>query len=172
MGAEAGTLGISVGLFGSLLFFMSAGWWLKRRFSYRHQFTEKQIVGGLIEKVKVSRIRSIPCTIQGKIIGRGVPGLFYSDDLVMQDDTGFIILDYRQPIRIFEFLFGWIKADKLIGLHGEASGWYRRAPRPYFEMRELRLANGEVVTSYLYPFTQFFVYAGLALGVLLMLLAF
>jgi heat shock protein HtpX len=160
-------LGLQVGLTGASLFGLSAGWWLKRRFSYRHNFDEKQTVQGLIEKIKVSRIRSIPCTIQGKIIGRGVPGLFYSEDLVLQDDTGFIILDYRQPLRIFEFLFGWIKAETLIGKGGEAIGWYRRAPRPYFEMLELRLENEETVKSYFYPFTQFLIYAGLVLGAVL-----
>ncbi|HEY71284.1 MAG TPA: M48 family metalloprotease [Anaerolineae bacterium] len=160
-------LGIEVGFFGTTLFALCAGWWLKRRFSYRHNFEEKQTVQGLIDTIKVSRIRSVPCTIKGKIIGRGVPGLFYSDDLVLQDETGFIILDYRQPIRIFEFLFGWIKAEKLIGKRGEAVGWYRRAPRPYFEMRELRLDNHETVVSYLYPFSQFFLYAGLVLGLVL-----
>jgi heat shock protein HtpX len=162
-------LGLGMGSFvGIPLISLCAGWWLKRRFSYRHNFEEVQSVQGLIEKVKVSRVRSIPCTLKGRIIGRGVPGLFYSDDLVMQDQTGFIIVDYRQPLRIFEFLFGWLKAEKLIGMQGEVVGWYRRAPRPYFEMRKLRLENGEVVTSYFYPFSQFFIYAGLVLGVILM----
>lgn len=165
-------LGLQIGMIGTVLFSLSAGWWLKRRFSYRHNFDEKHNVQNLIEKIKVSRIRSIPGTIKGKIIGRGVPGLFYSEDLVLQDETGFIILDYRQPIRIFEFLFGWMKAEKLIGMRGEAIGWYRRAPRPYFEMLELRLENGEVVKSYFYPFTQFFIYAGLVLGVILSVVLF
>jgi heat shock protein HtpX len=160
-------LGLEIGVIGTVLFSLCAGWWLKRQFSYRHKFDAQQTVEGLIDKVKVSRIRSIPCTIKGKIIGRGVPGLFYSEDLVLQDSTGFIILDYRQPLRIFEFLFGWMKAEKLIGMQGEARGWYRRAPRPYFELRELYLENKEIVRSYSYPLTQFFVYAGLVLGIVL-----
>jgi heat shock protein HtpX len=165
-------LGINLGVVGLMVFCVSAGWWLKRRFSYRHNFDAQETVEGLIEEVKVSRVRSIPCTIRGKIIGRGVPGLFYSDDLVLQDATGFIVLDYRQPLRIFEFLFGWIKAEKLIGEQGEAVGWYRRAPRPYFEMRRLKLDSGEVVTSYFYPFTQFFIYVGLVIGAVLSFLFF
>jgi heat shock protein HtpX len=160
-------LKIEIGLIGTTLLALCAGWWLKRRFSYRHNFEMKQTVQGLIDTIKVSGIRSVPCTIKGKIIGRGVPGLFYSDDLVLQDETGFIVLDYRQPIRLFEFLFGWIKAEKLIGKRGEAVGWYRRAPRPYFEMRELRLEGKEAVKSYLYPVSQFFLYAGLLIGLVL-----
>lgn len=165
-------LGINIGVVGLVVFLMSAGWWFKRRFSYRRNFDAQETVQGLIEEVKVSRVRSIPCTIKGKIIGRGVPGLFYSDDLVLQDATGFIIMDYRQPLRFLEFLFGWIKAEKLIGMEGEAVGWYRRAPRPYFELRELRLNNDETVTSYFYPFTQVFVYAGLVIGAVLSLCFF
>ncbi len=165
-------IGLPLGSIGTALFFLSLGWWLKRRFSYRRNFDQEETVQGLIEEVKVSRVRSIPCTIKGKIIGRGVPGLFYSEDLVLQDATGFIILDYRQPVRIFEFLFGWMKAEKLIGIQGEAIGWYRRAPRPYFEMLELRLENGEVIKSYFYPFSQFFIYAGLVLGIVLSLVFF
>jgi heat shock protein HtpX len=105
--------------------------------------------------------------LSGRVIGRGVPGLFYSEDLVLQDDTGFIILDYRQPLRILEFLFGWTRAEKLIGMRGEAEGWYRRSPKPYFEMRRLRLENGTTVTSYFYPFTQALIYLTLLAGVVL-----
>jgi heat shock protein HtpX len=162
-------IGIGVNLIGVVLFCMSGAWWIKRRFSYRHEFTERRDVKSLIGEVKVSRVRSIPCTLQGKIIGRGVPGLFYSEDLVMQDSSGFIVLDYTQPIRLFEFFFGWIKAEKLIGQQGEVVGWYRRAPKPYFEMRHLHLESGEKITSYVYPLTQFFVYAGLVVGAVLSL---
>jgi heat shock protein HtpX len=163
--------GFSWKLLGVVLLATGAAWWIQRHFSYRHDFERKREVKNLIDEVKVSRIRSIPCTIEGKIIGRGVPGLFYSEDLVLQDDTGFIILDYRQPLGFLEFLFGWLKADKLVGRRGKATGWYRRGPRPFFEMRRLTLDDGEKVTSYVYPVTQFFVYAVLVAGVLLVALA-
>ncbi len=153
-----------VGAGGLALLVWSITGWLKRLFSYRHDFKEARTVHSLIDEVKVSAVRAIPCTIEGQIIGRGIPGLFYSEDLVMQDSTGFIVADYRQPIRLFEFLFGWIKAEKLIGQRGKAMGWYRRSPRPYFELRKLVLEDGQTVTSYLYPFVQFFIYAGMVLG--------
>jgi heat shock protein HtpX len=88
---------------------------------------------------------------------------------VLQDHTGFIVLDYRQPLRIWEFFFGWLKADHLIGKTGTAVGWYRRSPRPYFEMRRIMLDDNKKVTSYLYPVVQFFVYAGMVAGVILLL---
>jgi hypothetical protein len=63
-----------------------------------------------------------------------------------------------------------MKAEQLIGQSGQAVGWYRRAPRPYFELRHLQLESGERVTSYVYPLGQFFVYAGIVLGVLLLII--
>jgi len=70
---------------------------------------------------------------------------------VLQDNTGYITIDYRQPLGILDFLFGWLKADKLVGRRGKAFGWYRRALRPYFEMRWLVMEDGEKITSYTYP---------------------
>jgi heat shock protein HtpX len=173
LGALAGGL-IGVMLFplpaaaGVFLLAISLAWWLKRRFSYNHDFSQHRTVVSLVEEVKVSAVRSIPCTLEGEIIGRGVPGLFYSEDLVLQDSSGFLVADYRQPIRFLEFLFGWLKAEELIGQRGKIMGWYRRAPRPYIEMRKLVLDNGKTVTSYLYPWQQFLIYAGMAIGALLL----
>jgi len=153
---------------GLILLLTCVGWWIQRAFSHRHSFNDQRTVKSLIGEVKVSGVRSIPCTVKGTIIGRGIPGLFYSEDLVMQDETGYIVLDYRQPLGIMEFLFGWMKAQKLVGLSGQAMGWYRRSPRPYLELRQMVLNDGEVVTSYNYPVTQFLVYAGMVLGLALL----
>jgi heat shock protein HtpX len=167
-GVSVVSLQFSLGAAGILLLLVSATWWLKRWFSYNHDFRERRTVRSLIGEVKVSAVRSIPCTIEGQIIGRGVPGLFYSEDLVLQDDSGFIVVDYRQPFRFLEFLFGWVKAGQLVGQRGKVMGWYRRSPSPYLEMRRLVLENGETVTSYVYPLGQFLIYAGMVLGALLL----
>ena len=65
-----------------------------------------------------------------------------------------------------------IKAQDLVGQTGKVMGWYRRSPRPYLEMRRLVLESGKVVTSYVYPLVQFFVYAGMVLGAVLLALHF
>ncbi len=106
-------------------------------------------VATLLKKVKVSAIRSVPVTLSGKIIGRGIPGLVYSADLVLQDETGFIFLDYRQPLRIIEFLFGIFRTPGIIGKEVVIEGWYRRAPTPYVEMNNLSY-NKTVHRCYVY----------------------
>jgi heat shock protein HtpX len=153
--------GIGVGLLA-----WGVAWWLQRRFVYPPDLSAEQNVKDLVGLVKVSKVRAAPGTLRGRIIGRGVPGLFYSEDLVLQDAAGFIVLDYRQPWRLFEFLFGLLRADKYIGQSGSARGWFRRVPQPVFELRELVLDDGKKVTSWVYPLAQFMVYAILVLGAL------
>ena len=166
------SLGWTFGAAGLFFIMLGVAWWVRRWFSYRPSFREERTVRSLIGEVKVSAVRSVPATIEGTIIGRGIPGLFFSEDLVLQDSTGFIILDYRQPLRILEFFFGWVKAESLIGKRGKATGWYRRSPRPYFEMRQLVLEDGERVTSYVYPLGQLLIYAAVLFGALLLALEF
>lgn len=139
-------------------------WWLQRRRTYGGRFDQEREISSLVREVKVSAVRPIAATIRGKVIGRGIPGLFYSEDLVLQDGTGFITLDYRQPIGLLDLLFAVFKADKLIGKTCRALGWYRRAPRPYFEVRHIVFDDGEKVNTYWYPFSQFFVYAAMLVG--------
>jgi heat shock protein HtpX len=111
--------------------------------SYRAGEFPPSTVATLLSSVKVSGVRSIPARLAGTIIGRGIPGLVYSEDLVLRDDTGFIFLDYRQPFRLLELWFGLARAGDLVGRKVIATGWYRRAPTPFLELRTLQI-DGDV----------------------------
>ncbi len=119
----------------------SAGYIGRLMFSYSGGFFPETAVGAALKTVKVSEIRGVPVTLTGKIIGRGVPGLLISEDLVLQDETGFIFMDYRQPLAIFNWIFALRSAGKLIGQEVRVRGWYRRAPVPFFELRSLDCAG-------------------------------
>jgi len=165
--AVAGVLsGLSLAGAGVGLLTWGTAWWLKRRFVYPRDMSQPRTVGELVSEVKVSRVRAVPGTLQGRIIGKGIPGLYWSEDLVLQDQSGYIVLDYRQPARLWETLFGLLRVDSLVGVKGQARGWFRRAPRPLFELRELELEDGQVIKTYVYPLGEFANYAVLALGVL------
>jgi Zn-dependent protease with chaperone function/Zn-finger nucleic acid-binding protein len=114
---------------------------VKLMFSYPTRDFPPTSVSGLLKHVKVSKIRSVPCTLRGKVIGRGVPGLVWSEDFVMQDDTGILFLDYRQPLGIWEWLFGLLRAGAWQGRDVTVTGWYRRAPVPYLEVRTIEGAG-------------------------------
>lgn len=126
---------------------------LRLAFTYRGDFFPAFAVAGLLKVVKVSSVRPVPCTLKGTIIGRGVPGYIASEDFVMRDETGHIFVDYRQPLAIWEFLFGLLKAEKFHGQEVIIEGWYRRAPVPYIEIKSIEL-DGDVTTSW-YRFYNF-----------------
>ena len=140
------------------------GWLLRLAFSYGSGFRERKIVD-LVGEVDVSHIRGIPVELEGQIIGRGVPGLFWSKDLVMQDDTGFITLIYQQPLSFIETLFGMFRAEGLVGKKGKIRGWYRRGPSPYLELLDARFEDGDRTKCYHKAFMWFLALAVTAIGV-------
>lgn len=141
----------SMTMIGSALLFAGIGWFIRTIFAYRSDFKQSDVVS-LVSEIDVSHVRPIPATLSGKIIGRGMPGIAWSDDLVLQDDNGFITMLYRQPLSFLEFLFGWLKAEKLVGRNAKVHGWYRRGPSPYFEIKEAVFDDGTVVKCYYYQY--------------------
>jgi len=122
---------------------------VKLKFSYPSQFFPRIKISGLLKIVKVSAVRATPCKIKGRIIGRGVPGLIWSEDSVMRDETGILFLDYRQPLWVFEFFFGLMRRKELDGAEVNVTGWYRRSPVPYLEIDKMT-ANGKTYNCYVY----------------------
>ncbi len=127
---------------------LGVGMLVKLALTYPRGRFEERRVADLVGEVKVSAIRPIPARLEGQVIGRGIPGLYWGDDLVLQDESGFILLQYRQPIGFLEFLFGLFRAEGFIGQRITVEGWYRRAPVPYLELWKAYLPNGDTHTSH------------------------
>lgn len=145
----AGLLTGKFWLYGAALAGAGLGLFIKMPFSYPRKGFPATEVSELLKKVKVSGIRPVPCSLKGIVIGRGVPGLIWSEDFVMQDRSGIIFLDYRQPSKIWEFFFGLLRGKKLRDAEVEVTGWYRRAPVPYVELNNMRV-GGTRYTCYVY----------------------
>jgi Zn-dependent protease with chaperone function len=128
-------VGVAVGL-------MGLGGFIKNRFAYRGSIFEHRTVAALLGHVKVSPVRPVPCVVQGTIIGKGVPGLIWSEDFVIQDPTGILFLDYRQPLALWNWLFGLLRAERYQGKEVRVQGWFRRAPTPYLEIYHLEVIDG------------------------------
>ncbi len=125
----------------------SLGSLFKTWFSYKTGFYPDMTVSAALKKVKVSAVRGIPIALKGQVIGRGVPGYIISSSMVMQDATGFIFLDYKQPLAIFQWIFAISRVPALIGREVSVVGWYRRAPVPYLELRSF-VCDGQTSTCY------------------------
>ncbi|MGM0442065.1 MAG: M48 family metalloprotease [Elusimicrobiota bacterium] len=123
---------------------------LKLVFSYQSDFFAPMSVVSLLKKVKVSAVRPVPCKVEGTLIGRGVPGLIWSEDFIMQDETGIIFVDYKQPLPLWDFFFGLLKGKEYKNKEVEIKGWYRRFPVPNIEIRAIRLPNGKKKKCYTY----------------------
>jgi Zn-dependent protease with chaperone function len=176
------TLGLLIGLFGfgvhSLLAGAALWWWLgvavallgaggvlKTRFRYRRGMFPHLTVAALLGHVNVSGVRPVQVTLTGQIIGKGVPGLIWSEDFVLQDPTGILFLDYRQPLAIWSWLFGLLRAGQYQGKEVCVRGWFRRAPVPYLELDHLEVMDGSLPNRGCYTsYVTFGWYAFLLLG--------
>ena len=107
-------------------------------------------VASLLERLDAGPMAGIPVEVKGHIIGRGFPGYRLSPDLVVQDDSGFVPLAYRQPVPFLAELFGLFRAEKFMGTEVVARGWYRRAPGPMIELQTVVAADGRRARSWTY----------------------
>ena len=126
-----------------MIVLLGGAMWTKFRFAYRGGIFPEMSIAAILKKVKVSAVRGVPCKLKGTVIGKGVPGLIFSEDFVMRDDTGIIFLDYRQPLGVWEFFFGLMKAGQYQGEEVIVEGWYRRSPIPYVEIASIMTRKGK-----------------------------
>ena len=102
-------------------------------------------------EVKVSNVTSIPCVLEGNVIGRGNPGCIFNEDFILRDETGIIFLDYNQPLTIVNKIFAIFKSKEYMDKKIRVKGWYRRCPVPYVEIFEMEI-DGKTKKIYIYYF--------------------
>ncbi|MBD3196989.1 MAG: M48 family metalloprotease [Candidatus Lokiarchaeota archaeon] len=115
-------------------------------FKYRSGFEPKTVLE-LVTNVKVSPIRCEPAIIEGTIVGKGVPGYYFSDDLYFKDKTGLLYVDYRFGLGIVDFFWAIRRVPQLIGQTVRIKGWYRRGPTPYIQVDTIE-AGGRSFRNY------------------------
>ncbi len=126
-----GDLLLAIGSFFLIVGLTLALYW---RF-YRHpkRFPDEK-VENLLTDPGASPVKGRGASLQGKIIGRGQPGLFFSEDLKLDDGTGLLLLDYHQVSRFIDLLVGIFATRERIGKEVRVEGWYRRRVVPYLEI--------------------------------------
>jgi len=128
-------------------FIMGLGVIGRTSFMYRSGFEPSNVVE-LITNIKVSPIRAVPAIIEGKIVGKGIPGYYFGEDLYFQDNTGLMYIDYRFGIRLVDFFWALSKANRLVGQRVRIKGWYRRGPGPYFQVDTIETESGKRYRNY------------------------
>ncbi|MBY9004167.1 MAG: M48 family metalloprotease [Candidatus Lokiarchaeota archaeon] len=143
----------------------------RTKFMYRKGSDPKTVVD-LVTQINVSPVRPIPAVIEGVIVGKGVPGYYFSEDLMFQDNTGLMYIDYRFGLRIVDFFWAITKVKHLIGQTVRIRGWYRRGPSPYFQIDRLETREGRTFRNYSKHATYILAVVFFLLGVLLSYLYF
>ncbi len=154
---------------GIMLLIMIFTWKIKVNRRYKNKDYNKTTVSSLLEEVKVSEITSIPCEIEGTIIGRGNPGCIFNEDFVIRDETGIIFLDYKQPLKLQDKIFALFKAPEYFNKTAKITGWYRRSPVPYIEINTIEV-DGKVKRLCSYPTYKLIQILGIILAIVLIIL--
>jgi len=111
-----------------------------------------QIMGAVTDTsddgyAEASPFRGKPIYLQGTIIGRGSPGYYFSEDVVLQDPSGIVTLDYNPLFGFMRWITALFRVDKLIGSQVTIVGWYRRTPRPIVMIKRLFTPDGKKLSS-------------------------
>ena len=119
-----------------LMLALGVSWAARIAFRYHGRFMPKK-VGELLEDLGVSQMRPRAVEMEGEVVGNGVPGAFWSPDLVLQDESGLMFLYYRSSIPLGRLFFAVRSADRFIGERVKVQGWYRRGIKPYVELARI-----------------------------------
>jgi len=92
---------------------------------------------------EASPFRGKPIRLQGTIIGRGQPGYYFSEDVVLQDPSGIITLDYNPLFGFMRWITALFRVERLIGSQVTIEGWYRRTPRPVVMIKRMYTQDGQ-----------------------------
>jgi heat shock protein HtpX len=131
---------------------LCAGALARSLYAYRGRLFEHRTVASLLGHVEVSPMSPVPATVTGTIIGKGVPGLIWSEDFILRDETGILFLDYDQPLGLWSWLFGLLRAGRYQGKEVRVSGWFRRGPTPYLEIYRMEVIDGSLPSRRCYSY--------------------
>jgi heat shock protein HtpX len=120
----------------AILLVLGVTWGIRIAYRYHGEFTPKQ-VQELLEDLAVSQMRTRAVELQGEIVGNGIPGAFWSPDLVLRDKIGMMFVLYRSSIPFGRLWFAVNNVDRYIGEQVAIKGWYRRGLRPYVELSQI-----------------------------------
>ncbi len=102
-------------------------------------------VMALMTNPAASPIVGHPVRLQGTPIGRVNPGFFGGEDVIYQDKTGILPVDFRSMLGFLGDLYtGWRRIPKHLGQAGDATGWFRRGMGGAIILKELNTTAGQL----------------------------
>jgi Zn-dependent protease with chaperone function len=120
------------------LFLIGFGILVSTIYKYPGKKAQETTIIELMSDIYASPVRGKPVALEGIIVGRGVPGLIFSEDLMIQDKTGLIYLNYESWLPFLgNLIFGLAKVPKLIDKRAKIYGWFLRGNYQWIGLRLL-----------------------------------
>jgi Zn-dependent protease with chaperone function len=108
------------------------------RFQEKKEIPQTTVLD-LMSDIYASPLKGKLVKLEGRVVGRGLPGYYFSEDMMYQDSTGLIYFDYQAGIPVFGNLaFAWGKLKKIIGSEAEATGWFLRGATKRIALKKLK----------------------------------
>ncbi|MDD3302778.1 MAG: hypothetical protein PHN31_04415, partial [Candidatus Gracilibacteria bacterium] len=99
----------------------------------------------LMSDVYASPIKGKSITLNGTVIGKGNPGYVFSEDVMMKDSTGLMILDYQSKIPLIgNLIFSITKVKQFIGQEITTTGWFFRGVTHYTVVNKMQTIDGNL----------------------------
>ena len=99
----------------------------------------------LMMDIYASPVRGKKVAVKGKVIGKGQAGAYFSEDLMFEDNTGIIYLDYSSKIGfIGNLFFALRKIKRIMGKNVSADGWFFRGNSQMISLKNLRTDSLEI----------------------------
>ncbi|HLC07802.1 MAG TPA: M48 family metalloprotease [Methyloceanibacter sp.] len=100
-------------------------------------------VMALMSDPAASPIRAQSVRLEGKAIGRVNAGFIAGEDMIYQDKTGLVAVDFRSMLGFIGDLFAGLKrVPKHFDQPGNVTGWFKRGMGGYLVLKELSSTGG------------------------------
>ncbi len=111
---------------------------------------ERTTVIDLMSDPYASPLKGRPVHVGGTVVGRVAAGSYVGEDVTLEDPTGGLVaINYESP---FSFIGNWWfairRVGKLMQQQVEVVGWFRRSVSQQIDLKEMRTASGETISSY------------------------
>jgi Zn-dependent protease with chaperone function len=120
---------------------------------------------------EASPLRGKKAVFEGRVVGRGTPGYWLSEDLVIKDKTGIITLDYSPAIPfiggLMSFFFALFRVEGLQGRMVKVYGWYHRTPTPLLSVWKIITEDGKQFKNRWSGLNWLFMWVVIIIGLLL-----
>lgn len=93
----------------------------------------------LMDDLYATPVQGKPIALQGAVVGRGIAGYVFSEDIMFQDNTGLMYLDYKAGIPLIgDVIFAWKKVKQILGRAMNIRGWFFRSNLQYVVLDSLQ----------------------------------